>query len=521
MEAAGGNRGMAGDAFFNREPQLEGLTEKEVKELYAVLKRFLEAYREKNPESSGEEWLKGCYQRELPEWEEERIKKLAEETLSGIEEYGRNLNSAREAAKKGISSEKWLEGRIKEASAGLSVNEMGNYLNRVDAALEMGNAQMMRAVTTRSGKVSQCMNLDGFIAEQHHVNTFNANAALKGSRYEARVQVPEPGQTYGRNSFDTVIVDKTTGRIVQQYQVKYGATAQETIKLLKGGDYHNQRILVPPDQVAEVQAAFPNKTVTAAMGSEQLGVFSSTLTKAQAKGLQIKAQDAGIAESLGYHEFMAKDLMVHIGKNAAQMGIQSAVISTGFVLAANAFSGEDIDPDALVEAAFTTGADASVKAAAAGALKVCTEKGMIAVIPPGTPVHWIANIACVGIEDAKILAKVAAGELTITEGLDQMGRTSTSLVCGLGWGGAGMAAGAAALSWIPIAGPILGGVVGGMAGYMAGSSIGEAVYEGVKTVGGAAVNAAKRGWETAKSVGSAVGNGIRSFASGVASFLGW
>ena len=521
METAGGNRGMAGDVSFNREPQLEGLTEKEVKELYAVLKRFLEAYREKDPESSGKEWLEGCYRRELPEWEEEKIKKLAEETLSGIEEYDRNLNSAREAAKKGISSEKWLERQVKEASIGLSVNEMGNYLSRVDAALEMGNTQMMRAVTTQSGEVSQCMNLDGFIAEQHHVNTFNANAALKGSKYEARVQVPEPGQAYGRNSFDTVIVDKATGKIVQQYQVKYGATAQETIKLLKGGDYHNQRILVPPDQVAKVQAAFPNKTVTATMGSEELGVFSSHLTKEQAKGLQVKAQDAGIVERLWYHEFETRDLVMHIGKNAVQMGVQSAVISTGFVLAANALNGEDIDPDALVETAFTTGADAGVKAAATGALKVCTEKGMIAIIPPGTPVHWIANIACVGIEDAKILAKVAAGELTIAEGLDQMGRTSTSLVCGLGWGGAGMAVGAAALSWVPIAGPVLGGVVGGLAGYMAGSSIGEAVYEGVKTVGSVVVSAAKRGWEAAKSVGSAVGNGIRSFAGGVASFFGW
>lgn len=487
METAGGNSGMAGDVSFNREPQMEGLTEKEVKEVCAVLKRFLKAYRERNPESSEKEWLKGCYQRELPEWEEEKIEKLAEETLSGIEEYDRNLNSAREAAKQGISSEKWLERRIKEASAGLSANEMGNYLSQVDAALEMGNAQMMRTVTTRSGEVSQCMNLDGFIAEQHHVNTFNANAALKGSKYEARVQVPEPGQTYGRNSFDTVIVDKTTGRIVQQYQVKYGATAQETIKLLKGGDYHNQRILVPPDQVAEVQAAFPNKTVTATMGSEELGVFSGTLTKTRAKGLQIKVQDTGTIERLGYNEFETRDLMMHIGKNATQMGIQSALISTGFVLAANALSGEDTDPDALVETAFTTGADAGVKAAATGALKVCTEKGVISIIPPGTPAHWIANIACVGIEDAKILAKVAAGELTMAEGLDQMGRTSTSLVCGLGWGGAGMAVGAAALSWVPIVGTFLGGAVGGMVGYMAGSSIGEAVYEGVKKVGSAAV----------------------------------
>lgn len=521
METTGKSNRPAGDIPFNREPQLEGLSEKETKELYAVLKRFMEAYHEKNPESSEREWLKGCYQRELPEWEEEKIEKLTQETLSSIEEYDRNLKTAKEAARQGISSEDWLKGKITEAAKGLSVHEFGNYLSRVDAALEMGNAQMMRTVTTQAGEISRCMNLDGFIAEQHHVNTFNANAALKHSNYEARVQVPGPGETYGRNSFDTVIVDKTTGRIVQQYQVKYGATAQETIKLLKSGNYQNQRILVPADQVAEVQAAFPHKTVSSTMGSKELGVFSNDLTKAQAKEIQTKIQDAGIMERMGYDAFQTKDLMVHIGKNAGVMGIQSAAISTGFTLAANVLSGEDIDPDTVMETAFTTGADASVKAAATGALKVCSEKGVVAVIPPGTPAHIIANIACVGIEDAKILAKVAAGELTISEGLDQMGRTSTAMVCGLGWGGVGMGMGAAALSWIPIVGPILGGVIGGMAGYMAGSKMGEMVYQGVKKVGHAAVTMAKGAWEGVKSVGRAVTSGIRNVASSVAGFFGF
>ena len=43
----------------------------------------------------------------------------------------------------------------------------------------------------------------------------------------------------------------------------------------------------------------------------------------------------------------------------------------------------------------------------------------------------IANIACVGIEDIKILMKVASGELTMQEALDKMGRTTTAMIYGL------------------------------------------------------------------------------------------
>ena len=44
--------------------------------------------------------------------------------------------------------------------------------------------------------------------------------------------------------------------------------------------------------------------------------------------------------------------------------------------------------------------------------------------------------------------------------MDQMGRTSVSMVYSLGWGAAGMGIGAAALAWIPIVGPVVGGLVG-------------------------------------------------------------
>jgi len=45
-----------------------------------------------------------------------------------------------------------------------------------------------------------------------------------------------------------------------------------------------------------------------------------------------------------------------------------------------------------------SGADFGIKAATAGALKVAVEKGVVTVIPKGTPAGTIANIAYIASE---------------------------------------------------------------------------------------------------------------------------
>ncbi len=505
------------EAFLNHTPDLENLpveiSEAELKNVNEIMKRFMDSYREQSGKVTDQEWLFGCYKRELPDWEDEKLHKLTEDTLFSIQEYGENLRSAEAAAKQGVSSEKWFTNRVTEASKGVAINEFGNKLNQIDLALSNGNAQMMRTVMTNAGEISQCRNLDGFIAEQHHVSTFNANAALKGNTtYEAVVKVPGPGETYGKNSFDIVVKNRVTGKTVQQYQAKYGATAEETIKLLKSGNYNNQRFLVPSDQVKEVQAAFPGKTVTDRIGGKELGdIISSPLTKAEAKGLQNQVQSSGQIPLADYNSFQIKELAQSIGKNAGVVGMQSAALAAGLTMVCGVVSGEGIDSDQVIETALTTGADAGIKAAAAGAVKVGAEKGMIGMLPPGTPVQVIANVVCVGVENIKIMAKVASGELTLQEGLDRMGRTSVAMVAGLSAGATGAAVGAMALGWIPIVGPIVGGIAGGMVGYMAGSKFGETVYHGAKKVASAAKNAVSRAWEGAKSAGRKVVGAAKRF----------
>lgn len=493
---------------------MEGFSEIEVEKLTEIIKKFMKSYVEKEESLSDETWLYEELKAELTDKANDEVRKMSHGIIESIFEFDTNIGEINKACDNGTEKEAWFANKVSDASVGISVIDFGNHLNGIDNAITNANAQMMRTVTTNAGQINQCMNLDGFIAEQHVVNTFNMQSQLESSKYVAEVLVPEPGQIYGLNSFDTVIKDTTTGKIVHQYQFKFGKDAKATICLLNNGNYNNQRFVVPADQVEEVKKAFPGKSVEAYMGGTDKVTFKSgTLTKQEAKSLQLDTQEKGVLQRTSWNTYNTKELAINIGKNAGLVGIQSALIVTGYDLVAKTFKGELINGDETIELALRTGADSGIKAAMAGAIKVGSEKGIIEIIPKGTPAGIIANIACLGVENTKILAKVASGELTISQALDRMGRISTAMVYGLGWGATGTAIGAMSLSWIPVVGVVIGGIAGGMVGYMAGSQFGNAVYSGLKKVGSVVKNAANSAWNGVKTVGSKISSGISSLKS--------
>lgn len=484
---------------------VDGMTKEEAKQFQKLFSLFLESYKNKGKEVSDKEWLKERFIEELG-IDDNEAEKMAEESVSAIKEYDDNLSDLRQSCKNGKSKEQWFANKVAEASTGMSVMQYGQYLNSLNETLTTANAQMQDVITTKFDAISRCKNLDGYIAEQHHVNTFNANAILARSKYRAMVKTPD-GKRFGKNSVDIVIKDLTTGKenSVHQYQVKYGKNAIETIKMLREeGEvtrYSNQQIVVPPDQVAKVKEAFPGKTVVSRIGgTDKVSVTSSPLTKTEAKKLQLEAQEKGSVPSIDWNTFKTKELALQLGKNAGFMGLQSAMITTGFSLAEQALSGEKIDTDETVRLAISAGVDTGIKTVTTGALKVGVEKGLISVIPKGTSAGIIANIACVSIENVKILWRYANREITLSEALEMMGQTTTSMVFGLSFSAIGMTVGAAALSWIPLVGPVVGGLVGGTLGYMAGSKVGKGIYNSLKKVK-----------EGAKSICRMVANGIKSF----------
>ena len=485
--------------------ELEGVTEVEAKEVKEILARFLKAYKDSGENKKNFEWLEEQLGEELPDKTDEEIKEIKEEIVNTIREYDEDLEDLNDAVKQGKTKEKWFADRLEKSAKGVAVNNYGNYLQQINNSLEAANEMMIDTVLTNSGEISKNINLDGFIAEQYHVNTFNARAVLEKSQFRAEVLKPVPGETYGKNSFDVVIKNIKTGERIHQYQFKFGKNAQETKQLLDNGNYNNQRYLVPSEQLQELQKEFPTKTVTDHLGgTDKVKVQSDPLTKEQVKKMQLETQESEVLPTVDWNMYNTRELALNLGKNAAISGMQAAAFCTGIELAGMAINGEEIDGGELVETALKTGADTGVKAAAGGALTVASERGIIPFPPKGTAPGTITKIACVGIENIKIMWKVAKGELTVSEGLERMGRTSVSMYAGLSAGVVGAEVGAALFSWIPIAGPIIGGLAGGIVGYAAGSKFGETIFNAGKKVVSAGKKIVTNAWEGIKSVGSAI-----------------
>jgi hypothetical protein len=491
----------------NIEETKEPITRQEAKTVRDMFKKYLKYYKEKDESMTDEEWLEWLFKTEIPNISEEEAKADSKEIVDSIKEYDENLESVNEAAKRGVSKESWLADKIQESVVGMSVQEYGRRLQGFDDILRVKNAEIAEALSVADNgeiHINRNQNLDGILAENLVAKTTELSGFAQGKNI--RVDVLE---SHNANSVDVRAINLDTGKY-QNYQLKFGKDAAHTIKYIEDGNYNNQQIIVPTEQLEEVQTHFKekgsNKTITDHI--DAWGAEGKKFTKEDLKEIQSSAQEDGIMPTMDYSHYQTKEMAMSIGKNAGAMALQAAAVTTGLTAAQRIFEGEPVDKDELVEVAIKTGVDTSVKTVTAGTLQVAIRKGIIKFIPKTTPAGVIANIACVGIENVKILAKIASGDLSVTKGLDQMGRTTVSMVGGL-WTmakGAKIGAGVGtALAWIPVVGPalpVVTGFVGGMVGYFGGSKIGEGIYKAGKTVAGAAKTVAKVAWEGVKKVGS-------------------
>ena len=480
------------------------LVEGECEELKPVIEEFVKSYTE-NSDKPVETWLIPKMQEQMPEKTPEEIEAMVEEIIATIEVDEEKHESLNEAVKNGRSKESWFASETKKATSGMANQEAAKYLGELDNALKKANESLEATIRTKVGAISQNPCLDGYIAEQYHAQTFNLNAEARGSQYRAKVLEPD-GTAYTKNSVDIVIVDKD-GRIVRRYQSKYCKDARATERAFEQGDYRGQQKLVPEGQESSI-----NKKTTTVLEAPD-GTTSNPLEKNRAEQMREEAQ-SGNWNELNWNEYALKDLAKGIGKQAGHAAIQGAAIGVGMDVAQKLWNGEEIEADEIVETAITTGADFGVKAAAAGALKVGSEKEIIKVIPKGTPASTVANIAFVAVEDIKVLGKLADGELTAKEGLEKIEQTTVSTTVGLMTMAEGAAIGeTVGLVFGPI-GAAVGGFVGGTLGYMAGSKVGEKVVKVAQKVRDKAV-------DVVKSVATGVKDAVTSVGSAIANFLGF
>lgn len=86
------------------------------------------------------------------------------------------------------------------------------------------------------------------------------------------------------------------------------------------------------------------------------------------------------------------------------------------------------DYSEFVERALQSNEDDSLKKLASGALVSLVKADKIPIIPAVTPVRTVAQIACLGVDNAKTLVRVAKKEISLTEGLRIITQNTVSAV---------------------------------------------------------------------------------------------
>lgn len=425
---------------------------------------------------SNQVWLKDYFKSEMPEISAKEADELAKSSIESLERYEKAQDDYKKAKSNNVSRTVWLNNTILRGGEAFSAERFTQYLSEIDNTLERCNVDMINVVTTQAGTINQNPNLDGFIAEQELVNTFNSNAALENSNFRARVLQPEAGQTYGKNSVDIVVDDKFwCQKNIQRHQVKFGKDANATANMVNDKNYNNQRILVPKNQTDVVKSKLSKqKTVSDQIKTDD-GVSSDVLSKKQAKTLQNKVQDGKSLRKKDWSYYENKQLITNIGKQTMLAGVTGAALGASIHVMGDLLNGKDVRSDEVMKTAFVTGADSGAKAATTGALVVATRKGMLP-LAKNTSAASLGLAGAIIIENSKVLYKLGNGEITSLEAVDRMGEATTIGVTSHMGFLYGAEIGATLGSVVPGVGNVIGGIVGAIAG----SFIGKAIYNGEK-----------------------------------------
>ena len=452
------------------EKYMDTISASDEQEFQDIVTDFLNCYQ-KNEDKPYSMWLPQILQEKMPDKSADEIKEISDDIISNVEIFEAKHNSLNESIRKGQSKEGWFVNDIRKATSAYSLNETASYLSELDSAMADANANLYDVLLTKEGVVSRSGNLDGFIAEEWHAQTFNLNAEANGSIYRAEALKPKDG-VFGKNSVDVVIKDINTGKIVKRYQAKYYQNADATLEAFKKGDYRGQQKLVPDDQFDNISKKCSN-VIEAPDGTK-----STPLSKTNAQKLRDEAQ-SGNWKEFNWDKYATKDLVKGIGKQARNAALLSAAITSIVHVATKKYKGEEIKAKEVAEVAIKSGADSFIKVALAGALKVGVEKNIIKGIAKGKSGNVYAAIAFTAVENVKIGYEMYKGELTAQEGVEKMERVTLSCLAGFAASEIGMTEGAAigalAGSIFGPPGAVVGTFIGGIVGSFLGFFVGEKV----------------------------------------------
>jgi len=541
-----------------------------------IIQKFLRSYAENEKSQDKKDlktWLILELQNELPNKKEEDIEKIATELISGIEIYYTKKKEVEKYQSLGITNGDYVGNEILEKVADeieeaeiidtkeviedmkeasnilsnyneamiyetaaikepqlvaniLSTNSVNNYVDTINTAIDNANKATIESITTKAGTINQNPNLDGFIFEEHHVGTFNIDAAVKQKSYHAEALKPELGETYGKNSIDIVIED--SGKYVKKYSAKAYKNANETAKSfydkITGYKYKFQSKLVPTDQTKDIANSVDKIKFD--------NVESKGITKSEIKNIQNDLQSGNKKIDIFSFKKDVNTISIskQIGKQAMVNGTMGLGIGMVANIGANIITGKGVEAEEVIEAGIKTGASMGMATAVAGGIRVAVEKKVIpTVFSRILTNNTIGVVAVASMDIVGTAFKLGSGEITLGKAVKDVGNSISAsygaiISSGIGFSGGMALATTIGLGTIGTVGTILTGglalVTGAVCGVI-GSKVAGAIANGIGTVAetivDGAVNIVKAGKEVVKSLASGVWNGVKSVGSAIAS----
>lgn len=554
-----------------------------------TIKKFLKSYAQNEKSENKKDlrsWLISELQNELADKNVQEIEKMADELMAGVEIYFDKKKEVEKYQKVGISSSYYVgdvildkisedvinaevmdrqqiirdmkesseilanynEAMIYEAAAinnpqvvvnTLSATKANVYIDNINTTIGKSNEEILSALTTKTGEISQNPNLDGFIFEERHAGTFNIDAAVKEKNYYAKALKPEIGETYGKNSIDMTIEDSS--KIVRKYQAKAYKNANETAKSFydrqQGYKYKFQSKLVPSDQTGDIS----NSVDKMKFGE----VESKNISKEEIKNIQEKYQ-SGDKEAVKFSfekDVDALAISKQLGKQAVINGTMGVGIGMALDVGTKLVSGEEVEVAEVIEAGVKTGTSMGLSTAVAGGIRVAVEKNVLPKVLSKilSSNSVIGAIAGASMDIIGTAFKLGSGEISLGEATRNIGKSIGSAygaIIASGWGYGIAITAMAGLGVIGTVGAVIGvgvAVVTSVVCGLVGSKVGGAIAEGigkiakpivdgaveiVKAGANAVKNLAKGAWEGVKNIGRGIVKGISTVVGGAASIVG-
>lgn len=486
-----------------------------------VAELYLETFNslsEKSEEQSLNEWVEGELAKHpdvFPSADER--KQTADEIIESLKSYNRNRAELEETIKQGKTPESWIVKKIEEAAAISHANNIGAYAHNVDEHLKQVNENFLKysgygADHKTHGLVAEDMaNLSDAVKNRDVIHAGTNNAKHGADRIVNGIEI----QT---KYYDTPTA--TVNSAFENGQYKYIGSDNRPMQLEVPKDQYETAIKTMEIKIQEGKVAGitdPTKAKDLIRSGEL--TYQESIQKANELKKQKNFQEYKW-DKLGKTE-IAKSVLTETGKSMLiQAAFQGGRIA-GRRVWNNMTGKQNQEPNRDVkewlDGSFQGAQNIAIQTAATTAAMLAVRKGLIDAIPKGTPAGMIANVVYVGIENTKVIYKMAKGEISAKEGMWKMHEVTLSATNGIAGAtvGAGFGSGVGTFTGGAVGlftggpagmalggeiGAIVGGFIGGMVGGLAGSTYGQFVAKGTRKVVEIAAKGLKKAYEGTKTI---------------------